>query len=98
MCSYISKYWQENTCVGASLLEAWRPETLLKRGYVDRCFPVNIAKCLRTAILKSIFEQMLLQKLYQNSGTENIKSEQKMYNNVKKFKQCCHDDNLLSNM
>ena len=55
MCSYISKYWQENTCVGASLLEAWRPATLLQRGYVDRCFPVNIAKIFKNTYFEEHF-------------------------------------------
>ena len=32
----------------------------LKKGAKHRCFPVNIAKFLRTLILKNIFEKMLV--------------------------------------
>ena len=42
----ISQYSQENTCVGVSFIKKrlWR-----------KCFPVNIAKCLRKPILKNLF-------------------------------------------
>ena len=35
----------------------------LEKGLQHRCFPVNIAKYLRTLILMKIFEQLLLQFL-----------------------------------
>ena len=47
----ILQYSQENTCVGV---------LLIKRRFQDRCFPVNIAKCLRTPILKNNCEWLLL--------------------------------------
>ena len=40
-------------------LQALRPATLFKR-LQHRCFPVNIAKFLRTLILKKICKQQLL--------------------------------------
>ena len=47
----ILEYSQENTCVGVSFI---------KRRAQHRCFPVNIAKCLRTPILKNSYEWRLL--------------------------------------
>ena len=47
----ISQYLQENTCVGVSFI---------KRRLQHRYFPVNIAKCLRTPILKNSYECRLL--------------------------------------
>ena len=47
----ILQYSQENTCVGVSFI---------KRRVQHRCFPVNIAKCLRTPILKNSYEWRLL--------------------------------------
>ena len=38
-----------------------RPATLLKKRLQDRCFPLNIAKVLRTPVLKKICERLLLQ-------------------------------------
>ena len=40
----ISQYSQENTCVGVSFIN---------RRFQYRSFPVNIAKCLRTPVLKN---------------------------------------------
>ena len=47
----ISQYSQENTCVEASFI---------KRRFQRRCFPVNIAKCLRTPILKNNCKWLLV--------------------------------------
>ena len=47
----ILQYSQENTCAGVSFI---------KRRFQHRCFPVNIAKCLRTPILKNNCEWLLL--------------------------------------
>ena len=41
-------------------LQAWRPPTFLKKRLQHRCFPVNIERFLRTSILNSICEQLLL--------------------------------------
>ena len=41
-------------------LQVFRPATLLKKRLQYRCFPVNIAKLLRTRILKNIFDRLLL--------------------------------------
>ena len=41
-------------------LQAYRPAILLKRDSKHSCFPVNIAKFLRTPILKNICERLLL--------------------------------------
>ena len=52
-------------------LQVFRPATLLKRDFKDRCFPVNIAKFLRTAFSRNTDGRLLLemsdvklQKLY----------------------------------
>ena len=39
----------------------FRPATILKKRLEHKCFPVNIAKFLRTPILKNICERLLLQ-------------------------------------
>ena len=39
-----------------------RPAPLLKKRLQHSCFPVNIAKCLRTTALKNICERLLLNK------------------------------------
>ena len=41
------------------MLESFRPTTLLKRDF-NMCFPVNIAKFLRTATFENFCEQLLL--------------------------------------
>ena len=41
-------------------LKALRPATLLKKRLQHRCFPVNIAKFLRTPTLKNICKRLLL--------------------------------------
>ena len=53
----ILQYLQENTCL----------ESLFNKlaGLQHRCFSVNIAKFLRTPILKSICEQLLLESTSQ---------------------------------
>ena len=52
----ILQYSHKNSCVGVSL-ETFSPETLLK-WLQHRCFPVNIAKILRTLVLKNICERL----------------------------------------
>ena len=57
-----SVYSQENTFVGAFFdkvagFQAWN---LIKKRLQHRCLPVNIAKFLRTPILKCIFVRLLL--------------------------------------
>ena len=63
----------------------------LKKGAEHRCFPVNIAKFLRTIILKNIFERMLLtvrkyaindilQLLYDQPSTDIHKASTKFEN------------------
>ena len=51
MFSNILQYSQENTCVGVPFKESCRFEARksIKRRLQHRCFPVNIAKFLRTA-------------------------------------------------
>ena len=66
--------FDENICVGVSFYQSCRPEGLqfyIKR-LQHRCFPVNIAKLLRTPILKKIFEKLILQFLLL---TVNISSQ-----------------------
>ena len=41
-------------------LRVFRSVTLLKRNSQHRCFPVNIAKFLRTPFFRNIWEQLLL--------------------------------------
>ena len=43
-----------------TLLEAFKAVILLKRELQQWCFPVNIAKFLRTPIPKNIFERLAL--------------------------------------
>ena len=52
----ILQYSRENTCVGVS--EGL--QLYLKKTLQHECFPVNIAKFLRTAIFENIFERLLL--------------------------------------
>ena len=67
-CSIKKLFWKKlyskkNTCVGVSFLlklQAFRPLTVSKKGLQHRYFPVNIGKFIRTPILKSIFERLLL--------------------------------------
>ena len=62
-CSVEKLFWeisqnpQENTCVRVSFLIrlqalGFRPATLLKKRLWYRCFPVNVAKFLRTAFFR----------------------------------------------
>ena len=44
----------------AAGLQGFKSVTLLKRDFQHRCFPVIIAKFLRTPILKNIWEGLLL--------------------------------------
>ena len=53
----ISQYSQENACVGLSSLI----KSFMKKRLQHRCFPVNIAKFLRTPILKNICERLFLE-------------------------------------
>ena len=61
----ISKHSQENACVRVSFnkVSGLRPATLLKNGFQHSCFPVNIAKFLRTPNLKNICERLLLNSI-----------------------------------
>ena len=47
----------KNLCSSLFLINlgAWRPEFVLKKRFQHRCFPVNIAKFLRTAFLWNTF-------------------------------------------
>ena len=75
----ILQYSQENTCWFPVLidLQASRPATSFKKKRLQhRCFPMNIAKFLRTLILKKICEQMLLPFLLL---TVNISSQGLIY-------------------
>ena len=59
----ISQYSQENNCAGVSFLikmQTFMPATLLKRYSATQVFLDNIAKFLRTAILKNICERLVL--------------------------------------
>ena len=44
----------------------------IKKRLQQRCFPVNIAKFLRTPILKNICERLLLESYRSNSKTQNL--------------------------
>ena len=47
---------QDNTCVGVSFFNkvaGLKPETLLRKRFRHRCFPVNFAKILRTLFLQN---------------------------------------------
>ena len=60
----ISQNSQENTCARDSFLNkdaglAW-PAALLKKRLWHRCFPVNVAKFLRTSFLKITSARLLL--------------------------------------
>ena len=52
------QYWQENTCY--SILNKVSGFSFIKKRLQLRCFPVNIAKCSRTPILKNTCERLLL--------------------------------------
>ena len=58
----ILQYLQENTCVGVFLKQVTGLQVynFIKKRLQHRCFPVNIAKFLRTPILKNICERLLL--------------------------------------
>ena len=50
----ISEYSQKKTCVTISFFDQdTKPATLSKKRFQHRCFPVNIAKFLRTPIFKN---------------------------------------------
>ena len=61
----ISQYSQENTC-WTLFNKVAVPEACssIKKRLQHRCFPVYIAKFLRTAILKNIYERLLLTSLF----------------------------------
>ena len=69
---FCEKYVLKNFAILTEKHECWcffliklqfvRPVTLIKKGLQHRCFPVNIAKFLRTPILKNICEPLLLFK------------------------------------
>ena len=52
----------KHTCRSLSFtkLKTFRPSTLLKRGILQRCFPVKFPKFLRTPILKNICKRLFL--------------------------------------
>ena len=56
----ISQYSQENNCVRVSFLIKFQAYNFIKNGLQHRCFPVDIARYLRTPILKNIYKQLLL--------------------------------------
>ena len=56
----ISQDSQESTCARVSFVVRPQPATLLKKGFWHRCFPVNLAKFLRTPFLKEHFRWLLL--------------------------------------
>ena len=61
----IPHYSQEHTCIGISFLiklQAFRPAMLLKKRLQHSCFPVTIAKCLRTAFSTENLLWLLLTK------------------------------------
>ena len=53
--------WQENTCVGDTFWQSCRPKacSVITKRLQRRCFPINIAKLLRTPTLKNIYEWLL---------------------------------------
>ena len=55
---------QENICVGVFFNNGagFQGGNFIKMRLQHRCFPVNIAKFLRTPILKNISKQLLLAK------------------------------------
>ena len=69
----VSQYWQENTCCWCLFfikLQGFTPATLLKKRLQHRCFPVSIAKFVRTPILKNIGERLLLENWVIPSDSE----------------------------
>ena len=74
----VSKHSQENECFRVSFNEVsgLRPTTLLKNGFQHRCFPVNMAKFLRTPNLKNIFERLLLDSI---ANVRNISKDHLKY-------------------
>ena len=56
----ISQYSQENSCVGGFFLIKLQAFSFIKKRLQHSCFPVNIAKFLRTPILKKICKRLLL--------------------------------------
>ena len=78
----ILQYSHKNSCVGVSL-ETFSPETLLK-WLQHRCFPVNIAKILRTLVLKNICERLFERfATWANNITNNIGSEEDIFSKTK---------------
>ena len=74
----ILQYSQENTCVGSRFnrLAGFKTCNFIKKRLQHWCFPMNIAKFLRTLILKKICEQLLLPFLLL---TVNISSQGLIY-------------------
>ena len=73
----ILQYSQENTCIGVPFQEivGLEPSKSIKRRRQHRCFPVNIAKFLRTAFPIEQLWWLLLElrhnfKTYENSMTQ----------------------------
>ena len=56
----ISQYSQENTCVGVVESGDFHTCDFNKKKLQHMCFPRNIAKCLRTLILRNICQRLLL--------------------------------------
>ena len=58
----IPQYSQENTILGVSFKKNFikKDMNFIKKRHQHRCFPANIAKLLRTPILKNICERRLL--------------------------------------
>ena len=84
----ISQYSQKNTCVGVSFLnkkQAFSPETLLKRGFNSGA--VNIAKFLKTPVLKNICERLFERfRTWANNTTSNIGIEEDIFSKTKQRK------------
>ena len=57
----MSQYSQENIFAAVSCLKVY---SFIKKRLQYRCFPVNIAKFLRTSILKNICQQLLLDNIF----------------------------------
>ena len=87
----ISQNSQENTCVKVSFLiklqaSGLRPATLLKKRLWRRCFPVNLAKFLRTTFLIEHLRWLLLTILKARwCRFENLLSSSTHENNVENF-------------
>ena len=55
-----TKYSPENTCAGLSIQQTCN---FIKKRVQHRCFPVNIAKFLKTPILRNVCERLRLTHL-----------------------------------